>query len=119
MVPDTPVSGLREPVNKGQGTNSMGIGTLVGVLSSHLLHNDFASSVCDDTAVETKLPSDAGDGGEDSGPVHLTLCLFTVCRAFCYEFWEVDLPCPYVTLYGRNYWGRKSHGVDRGGVRRW
>lgn len=46
--------------------------------------------------------ADARDGGEHACPIDLLLCLLTMCRAFGYELWEIDLPCSDVTLYSWN-----------------
>lgn len=44
--------------------------------------------------------ADAGDGGEDPGPVDLLLGLFAVGRTLNYELWEVDLSCSDITFDG-------------------
>lgn len=46
--------------------------------------------------------ADAGDGGEDAGPVHLLLGLPTVRGTFGDELREIDLSCSDIALDGGN-----------------
>lgn len=56
--------------------------------------------------------ADAGDGGEDAGPVHLLLRLLTVCGTFGDELWEIDLSRSDVAFDGGNDCRRNQAGVS-------